>query len=288
MFSRKTRKGLLGGVALALAGLMAGEAGAANGVLITPSFCESPSNVRDIVWGNQNWQANNIYYMKSDGSIITLHGTTPPEQLNNLLITSHGSCGKIAKWSNREFTSYLFEGLKKKDNFDRIALTSCGAADGEPSLLKLLAGEFKQTPILGWSGRVSLAGNGSRDLSQAVFTTDATTKGRFINQKTALLFNIDKYWNELIVPTSMGRLSLMASCKLLTKNDDIHTDAVLRSGLQDIISISLKIFFQEASNVIPSHSINDLVEMSDGNVPPKFCKFNSNTGLVDCGVTPRQ
>ncbi|WP_159096863.1 hypothetical protein [Pseudovibrio sp. Alg231-02] len=184
MFSRKTRKGLLGGVALALAGVMAGEAGAANGVLITTSFCDRFTNSRNLIWSQDQLGTDNVFYMRADGQIYQLEGNTSFKDLEKLVVSTHGNCNQIAGMTTQQFATRLNTArVGQTDSLKRVLFFSCKSAAekvGTPdtletdSILSVLKNEtrFSNTgAIIGWILGGYFAGAGSSDFSSAKYTT---------------------------------------------------------------------------------------------------------------------
>ncbi|SFK54115.1 hypothetical protein SAMN04488518_106132 [Pseudovibrio ascidiaceicola] len=183
MFSRKTRKGLLGGVALALAGLMAGEAGAAGGILITKAYCSKFTNPRDVIWAQMQRQPDNnrmyinLFYMKPNGTVVKVFGNNGFDEIDKLFITSHGACGSVGEMANATFARNIRNAQGGAGRLDEIITVSCQAgarpyAGLGSSLLRKLQDNVRLSPVAtisGWPGNVVLAG-GDGVLSNAEYS----------------------------------------------------------------------------------------------------------------------
>ncbi|WP_148266191.1 hypothetical protein [Pseudovibrio sp. FO-BEG1] len=194
MFSRKTRKGLLGGVALALAGLMAGEAGAAGGILMTQAYCNSFTNPRDVIWAqlqsdqNNNQEYENVFYMRRDGTIVRVKGQDDFQNLDTLFITSHGSCGAVGGIGNTAFAQNIRKEQNDQSELKNVLTVSCQAGSrtnngNGPSLLSELQKHLKlddTAVISGWAGNVALVGGGG-----VLKDTRYTDKRRLLDQNLA-------------------------------------------------------------------------------------------------------
>lgn len=172
MISRKMRKGLLGGVALMLAGLMAGEAGAAGGIVINSSICDNVFVPSVVEWAttNETLKFGNLFYMTDEGNVTSVIGDKKIDEMDRLLIASHGTCDKTGSVKNEEFA----DNLKKagvSDDLDLIVSASCFAAQstkGNDSQLKSLQKAFPDVGLLaGATGPTALSTIGHRSLKNA-------------------------------------------------------------------------------------------------------------------------
>lgn len=149
MFSRKTRKGLLGGVALALAGMMAGEAGAAGAVLINNTVCDDTLMSVQTKWANIEHDATDIYFMKPDGAIYPVNTEIDVKDQRRFYVMSHGNSSSIGSMSNSDFADAFFASQTKAP--DEMLFSTCSAADApedKPSLLRYVQNKFVNTD--GW------------------------------------------------------------------------------------------------------------------------------------------
>ncbi|WP_109315165.1 hypothetical protein [Pseudovibrio ascidiaceicola] len=217
MFSRKTRKGLLGGVALALAGLMAGEAGAEGGILITQNFCNKFNGPQAFLWGAIQKRVRDIhkyensYYMTKEGNVLTLAGDKEINEIHDLMIVSHGACGKIGGMTGLEFSLNLNFALIGSNGLGEVLVAACNSASSptdvdSPSVLRHLQNELTLTgnaKLKGWPGKVALVG-GNGNLENAQFTDSASyVDPRFRADGMFSAMTIKSFWEHLPVELEM-------------------------------------------------------------------------------------
>ncbi|MES0871994.1 hypothetical protein [Pseudovibrio sp. SCP19] len=159
MFSRKTRKGLLGGVALALAGLMAGEAGAddaalASGknraLLIDQRICKNVNVAIAIEWARKNNYGSDIFYMTPEGAFYGVNTGKYMHDYKDFMVLSHGSPKTIGGIPNKTFAEHFY--LTQDEAPNSMFFKSCSSAvapDGKPSLLRYMQQQFKNSE--GWT-----------------------------------------------------------------------------------------------------------------------------------------
>ncbi|SFU13076.1 hypothetical protein SAMN05444141_109206 [Pseudovibrio denitrificans] len=255
MFSRKTRKGLLGGVVLALAGLMAGEAGAAGGMLITKAYCDKFTNPRDILWAHSQRDHNNrrnytnLFYMKPNGNIIKVFGENAFDEVDKLFITSHGTCagvGDVGGMENAAFAQSIRNAQGGHARLNEILTVSCQAASRTagglgPSFLKSLADNVRTnaaTTISGWPDNVVMVG-GNGLLVNSIYTDqfDVAQPQDLAN----LIFaasSISKRWDNEIVrmellPQRIYTNSFRAQCENMLETFEVDGPSALTANQRE-------------------------------------------------------
>ncbi len=159
MFSKKTRKGFVGGVALALAGVMAGEAGAADAalasgknraILIDEDVCENVNVSIAVAWANANDYGKDLFFMTGAGAVYNLNTTKYLHDYKDFMVFSHGNDTQIGPNSNEDFAEHFYMTQDKAP--DSVFFKSCEAGvapAGEPSLLRYMQLQFKNED--GWT-----------------------------------------------------------------------------------------------------------------------------------------
>ncbi|KZK97083.1 hypothetical protein [Pseudovibrio sp. Ad26] len=165
MFSRKTRKGLLGGVALALAGMMAGEAGAAGAVLLTKEICTNPADIIVSHWAKLKHGASDVYFMKSTGEVEKINTETDFDDLANVYVSAHGSPTNVGGITNAHFASFFK--AAHANTPDLIFFSSCSTGAGD--VRKLTNEKYGNAigSLYGPLNSCALVGDGSADLASA-------------------------------------------------------------------------------------------------------------------------
>ncbi|MGH0001791.1 hypothetical protein ACQU0X_17115 [Pseudovibrio ascidiaceicola] len=279
MFSRKTRKGLLGGVALTLAGLMAGEAGASGGVLFDKSLCSNSLVAMGVYWAGiktSGVQYSNQYYMKANGDLVQVAGSDAIGNLDNLLIVAHGSCGSISGQANKDFVDSVKRAAgDDKKGFDSISALVCQAAanDGkQSSLLSMLQDAFPTTKVLeGFEGKASLVGAGNVMLSSAVMGGDASVMDGEIAEARVNASNITNQWTELNFRSVGSNFTLGEYCKFFIEEEFVFDDDDLKDSINLVLSMSNRLFGDKVNDLPPYTSWNQVVRYRKSNSDPLRC-----------------
>ncbi|WP_057461857.1 hypothetical protein [Pseudovibrio sp. POLY-S9] len=260
MFSRKTRKGLLGGVALALAGLMAGEAGAATGVLITSTYCDRFTNSRNQIWTENNLGADNVYYMKDNGAVIQLSGPANITQVDDLIATAHGNCDGIGPFAKDAFAQHLKTARDTGADFNKLVFFSCSsAATGVSghSLIDEVGTKFPGTKrIVGWPRSGYFSGSDDASFANAQYTSGADFA--FIDpsrehEALGRIADMDYLWNTKITTPIVGPLrSVQAACNLAVGSGN---DQDLKARMLETIAASRAVLTGEVVPNMPGSTV---------------------------------
>ncbi|SDR31670.1 hypothetical protein [Pseudovibrio sp. Tun.PSC04-5.I4] len=191
MFSKTTRNRLIGGVALTLAGLMAGEAGAAGAVLLTKEICSNPADIIVSHWADKNHGAKDVYFMKSAGAVAKINSETDFNDLKNVFVSAHGSTVSVGGIANADFASFFKEAHGSTP--DVMFFSSCSTGSG--NVRKLLNDKYNQDigSLYGPLGSCALVGNGSPDLTTAKNLYNVSHSNGEDFQK--VVANINKIWS---------------------------------------------------------------------------------------------
>ncbi len=159
MFSKKTRKGFVGGVALALAGVMAGEAVAADAalasgknraILIDQRICQNVNVTIAIEWARKNNYGSDIFYMTLEGAAFGVNTQKYLHDYKDFMVLSHGSPTTIGGISNETFAEHFY--MTQDEAPDSVFFKSCSSAvapAGKPSLLRYMQTQFENSD--GWT-----------------------------------------------------------------------------------------------------------------------------------------
>ncbi|SFU15346.1 hypothetical protein SAMN05444141_1117 [Pseudovibrio denitrificans] len=290
MISNKGRSRIAGSTILMLVGLMASSVSAENGAVISKSFCKSYSNAASLFWATESRSVANIYYINSTdmkGTIRKIAGDKDFNKLENLIVSAHGSCQKIAGFKNDEFVGYLKSArLGQTRALKNLAYLSCNAAStGEngSSLLDLTRLEMSDVErIFGWLGKGHLAGNGAGKFEDAIYTSSASSEAvnylagtENFNPRDAIA---SYYWETRSNP-DLDNKSFKNYCEDLVA-DEKHSD--FESNFLKLIKKINKVYMKE------THFSNDMTffawvyEFLGAGNKPVVCGENVDGDQVQC------
>ncbi|GHB38258.1 hypothetical protein GCM10007094_29540 [Pseudovibrio japonicus] len=189
MFSKKIREGLIGGVALALAGVMAGEAGAAGAVLLTKEICTNPADIIVSHWAKLKHDANDVYFMKATGEVENVNSDTVFDDLATVYISAHGSPEKVGGITNAHFATFFKAAHASTP--ETVFFSSCSTGAG--NVRKLTNEKYGGAvgSLYGPLASCALVGDGSTDLASAKNLYSVShTDGEDFNTVVANIMNV--------------------------------------------------------------------------------------------------
>lgn len=303
MFSRKTRKGLLGGVALALAGLMAGEAGAVGGMLITNDFCEKYNGIKNLIWGNLQTgrlgtkKYDGVYYMRNNGDVVNVIGDVSFGEVEDLLVISHGNCGRISGKDSSEFAVDLSFALAGHQNtsLQQITVASCKSASSSDDVFSpssvlsyiqsALEGQFRSLRLNGWRGSIMLIGNGGpleeAQFSDAFKLREAGARADFKHSLKSILFQ----WEHEPVEMEMldGKRfvnTYQGHCKQMLDSFELKGENVLSE--EDRSAMFTSFFYKIEERFLP-HDENSSPLRSFARISNFLEIPNNDNQMISCG-----
>lgn len=161
MFSKTTRNRLIGGVALTLAGLMAGAVGVladdaalADGknraIMIDEDLCTNVNVSIAIAWARSNNYGKDLFFMTDKGAVFNLNTNKYLHDYRDFMVFSHGNAGQIGPFTNEQFVENFY--MTQDEAPDSVFFKSCSSAvapAGKPSLLRYMQLQFENSD--GWN-----------------------------------------------------------------------------------------------------------------------------------------
>ncbi|KZL20716.1 hypothetical protein PsAD2_01204 [Pseudovibrio axinellae] len=236
MFSKKTRKGLVGGVALTLAGVMAGEASAAKAILLDKGICKDHAVPVMVEWGNANGY-DKRFFMMDNGDIVKMDDGLEFKDVTDLLVAGHGASGNAMGLEAVKFADAIRAGGAEPAKLDNVTMGMCcsaGANGDEKSVIVALQEKFPDIKkIVGSPDTVYLAG-----YKKADFKSAELSGGYQSGSETALSVlntNIDVIWRQTSNVFNGAAYSFANSCEKL-KEASSKTAGDLPQGKIDAVA----------------------------------------------------
>ncbi len=249
MFSKKMRNSLFGGIALSLAGLIAGQANASNFVVITSSFCQGVYVPSVLEWARTNGvkKYENIFYLKDNGDVVRVAGTNEFRDTQSLLVASHGRCGNTTPMAHNQFVDYLKAAGLRADRLEEVVSASCFAAQStqrDDSLLRVFQSNFPALKKLrGATGPATLSSIGTERLADARLVNNPALYARTVfagaPEFQGLLDSVNNAWNDA------GPLAPQARCNLFVGAANIDSVATAEMYLNRFSSVFRDVFLND-------------------------------------------